>query len=719
MKINLFSSLFAICLMAVLPVKAFDSKDYKAYAEEMRKTVWAQEGLPEFKNYKCPDKYKNESAVILAAYDEMMLDQKSKLKTFALNFYTVKQLNYNRLRRQLIYINDQQSLKKFSEFDYTTYKKEHTIGLGDDITRNVLGVRIIKPDGTIKEINSDDYVTANEGKKDKDKREKLAVPGLQVGDVIDVFTSEMLQIREENIDPVLISYVNSYPTLSYRVHCSIDPKLTVQYRTLNGAPDFTESKDEDGNIILDAMVKNMDQTEPELWYNPMMQTPSTLLFIQSKKIKNVYIPQSVKDKGLQANPSAEIIQNDDWVYWENTLPFSFSSQFKKVIKDACAKFKTDEEKADYIYNFLTMDDNYDGYSTHRQPSFFIQVLGGMLDKAKVPYDRGITTTYNNESLDQLISYRNTTWLIRLKNGKIYAPQVGPIAPGFIHSGLQDRQAIFSKGGTKKTSKGPFEKVVLPQSRMEDNSEHTRINARIDGLLLHVDRTVSLTGTTKESAPHWYATSKQICDAYAKNYDGVKNYEGMAEKKYRDLIPERLEKAEERVRNNYIKEIENYHKTAAQKFESGKMVALGNEKLADPFVYEVHYTMDGLVKKAGNNIVVSIGKLIGDQLKIEGSDRRRVVDIYRASPVSFQRTIDITLPDGYEASKESLAQLNTQFENDCALFKAVVETMPGHIVLHVTKNYKHRTEPVANWPQMLKFVDTAYDFMSRQVVLRKK
>jgi len=102
MKFYHLSAWLAAIMMMALPAKAFDGEDYKAYAEEMRKTVWAQEGLPEFKNYQCPEKYKGESAVILAAYDEMLLDQKSKLKTFGLSFYTIKQLNYNRLHRQLI-----------------------------------------------------------------------------------------------------------------------------------------------------------------------------------------------------------------------------------------------------------------------------------------------------------------------------------------------------------------------------------------------------------------------------------------------------------------------------------------------------------------------------------------------------------------------------------------------------------------------------------------
>lgn len=84
--------------------------------------------------------------------------------------------------------------------------------------------------------------------------------------------------------------------LSYTVHCEIDDKLTTQYRTLNGAPDFKQSKDENGNILLDVAVKDIEQTEPDLWYNPMQQTPMTLMYITNSKMKNTPIFQKAPQK---------------------------------------------------------------------------------------------------------------------------------------------------------------------------------------------------------------------------------------------------------------------------------------------------------------------------------------------------------------------------------------------------------------------------------------
>lgn len=708
---------FGLMLLMALPGKAFDQKDYKAYAEEMRKTVWAQDGLPEFKNYKCPAKYKNESAVILAAYDELLLDQKSKLKTFALNFYTIKQLNYNRLNRQLIYINDEASLKKFSEFDYKTFSKVHNTGIGDDIERNVLGVRVIKPNGTIKEVSTDDYVTVNEGKKDKDKSEKLAVPGLEVGDVLDVFTSEMKQIREENIDPVAISYMNDYPTLSYRIHCSIDPQLTIQYRTLNGAPDFKQSTDEDGNIVLDAIATNLDRTTPDLWYDDATQTPMVLLYIQGRKIPG-YVPESVKKKGLQANPDAKLIQKDDWSAWALVDKlYKLGPIERNIVKEALKTYKDPTAQTDYIYNHYTMM-RMAWPKDYR--NMFIPHLAQMLQKAKIPYECGITTSVGNEPIDQLISFRNTEYFLRLADGRLLTYPRGPVAPGTVDADLQGRKAIVCTDQKKHMNSDMVENFTIPVSKAEDNRCLSTVKATIDGTLMNIDRTMSLTGTQKEGLNMQLSNGYDQVGVFILPTDTkYKTVEDVFKSEKADHQKERFQRQREAQQDNFKQEIADYADSKPVSVGECKMLSMGNKSINDAFVYETNYTMDGYVKKAGPNLIVSVGKLIGSQLTVEGKDRKRSADIHRSAPITIEHDIYLTIPNGYQVSAESLAQLNTSVSNDCATFKAKAGTEGNQLHLHVTKIYQHQQEPVANWNKLLQVVDAAANYTQKQVMLRRK
>jgi hypothetical protein len=52
-------------------------------------------------------------------------------------------------------------------------------------TTSFLGFRIIKPDGNIKEINPDEIILTED--KENDKKAKVAVSGLQIGDIVDYF----------------------------------------------------------------------------------------------------------------------------------------------------------------------------------------------------------------------------------------------------------------------------------------------------------------------------------------------------------------------------------------------------------------------------------------------------------------------------------------------------------------------------------------------------
>ncbi len=125
-----------------------------------------------------------------------------------------------------------------------------------------------------------------------------------------------------------------------------------------------------------------------------------------------------------------------------------------------------------------------------------------------------------------------------------------------------------------------------------------------------------------------------------------------------------------------------------------------------------------MKKAGPNLILSVGKLIGDQMKVEGRDRERSVDAWRPSSLGIHWDITVNLPEGYKVSKESLATLNTSLDNAVAGFIAKATTQGNTLRLVVDKTYKTRIIPTDQWPQLLKVIDTAYDFTQKQIVVKK-
>ncbi len=87
-------------------------------------------------------------------------------------------------------------------------------------------------------------------------------------------------------------------------------------------------------------------------------------------------------------------------------------------------------------------------------------------------------------------------------------------------------------------------------------------------------------------------------------------------------------------------------------------------------------MEGWIKKAGNNYIIDLGKLIASQLEIKKDQRERVKDIYMPFPRSFSYHIEFILPDGYSA--EGLDKLNASVMNETGGFisKAKMEGNKG-------------------------------------------
>ena len=139
----------------------------------------------------------------------------------------------------------------------------------------------------------------------------------------------------------------------------------------------------------------------------------------------------------------------------------------------------------------------------------------------------------------------------------------------------------------------------------------------------------------------------------------------------------------------------------------------------PFAYTTDYQMDGLVKKAGRNLVVSVGQLFGQQVHIEGRDRQRDTDVNYDYPSTLAITVRLDIPSDYVVSAESLRKLNNNVDNEAMSFNTKADVDNDKLIITFQKVYKQQRVPAAGWSQLLGVLDRAYEFTSRQIVLKKK
>ena len=714
-KIKVIRVVFSILLVQLftLSVNADEKADYLKLAQKVRQEVWSSTPA-DFQKRTVPDRYKNASAVILSYYRELSTDYYRKATAdLVLNLRLTRQIDCTDMERMLIQINDKKALKDYSEFTFKTKSRKWTRGYHHK-TKTVLGIRVIKKNGNVQEVSLDDYVDVKEGKNDKDLSQKIAVPGLEVGDCIDVFSLDQIDTQEQQLDPFYFVLRQDEPVLYTKVHCVLDQSLATVYRTMNGAPDFTQTTDKDKNAVLDMVMDKPVDAESSIWYNSLEQSPFIEMYITPTKAKVAVVEKAMRQKGVRGNPDVTPILQDDWKLLKSYVskggysPAGLPSTYKSVFKSAKKEGMSAEEKADRIYSFEYVS----GGASQR----VFNTVANYLRKLGVEIEMGITTPFGALPVDKLINYNSTSWFFRLKGTDVY------YFPGTYPKVASEIPYIYQ--GRKAYMQDSEEQITIPVSQAEDNKSVNDMVVKLDGTKLDISRKVTYSGEQKMygqslvSPDNTLFGSSQL-EAYWRylKYDDKDPYSCYTKKESAELKGAFNEYQKNAI-DPFKAEISSYHDGDPVQVGGYGVDCVGIRRDSSNFVYHVDYVMDGMVKRAGNNYLLSVGKLIGSSLKLEGKDRERIDDVWRKMAFVDEWNIEIPLPQGYKVSAEALKKIETSVANECGEFTVKATAGNESVKVYVRKCFAHRVEPVSNWSKLLALVDACSAFADKQMVIAK-
>lgn len=714
-KIKVIRVVFSILLVQLLTlsVNADEKADYLKLAQKVRQEVWSSTPA-DFQKRTVPDRYKNASAVILSYYRELSTDYYRKATAdLVLNLRLTRQIDCTDMERMLIQINDKKALKDYSEFTFKTKSRKWTWGYHHK-TQTVLGIRVIKKNGNVQEVSLDDYVDVKEGKNDKDLSQKIAVPGLEVGDCIDVFSLDQIDTQEQQLAPFYFVLRQDEPVLYTKVHCVLDQSLATVYRTMNGAPDFTQTTDKDKNAVLDMVMDKPVDAESSIWYNSLEQSPFIEMYITPTKAKVAVVEKAMRQKGVRGNPDVTPILQDDWKLLKSYVskggysPAGLPSTYKSVFKSAKKEGMSAEEKADRIYSFEYVS----GGASQR----VFNTVANYLRKLGVEIEMGITTPFGALPVDKLINYNSTSWFFRLKGTDVY------YFPGTYPKVASEIPYIYQ--GRKAYMQDSEEQITIPVSQAEDNKSVNDMVVKLDGTKLDISRKVTYSGEQKMygqslvSPDNTLFGSSQL-EAYWRylKYDDKDPYSCYTKKESAELKGAFNEYQKNAI-DPFKAEISSYHDGDPMQVGGYGVDCVGIRRDSSNFVYHVDYVMDGMVKRAGNNYLLSVGKLIGSSLKLEGKDRERIDDVWRKMAFVDEWNIEIPLPQGYKVSAEALKKIETSVANECGEFTVKATAGNESVKVYVRKCFAHRVEPVSNWSKLLALVDACSAFTDKQMVIAK-
>jgi hypothetical protein len=733
-----------------------DAEKYRKESEEMRKTIWAWD-KPQFKVRDIPQQYSKSSKVVLAHHTELTADSKSKLAFYGFGFGTKKEQTLTEVVRELIKINDKNAVKDYSELSFTQFKKSSGFYTVEKSTTYV-GVRVIKPNGTIKEINADDIVLTKDAASQK--KAKVAVPDLQPGDILDYFiATEQFMTNDLTTKPYQVILFDDAPILSLSFHAQLGKKYAIEYRSYNGAPELKVNKNEDKDIIVDVEKTNIQPFETSLWVAPAQQLPFIRMNIvlgyrglgskwaDTKKpgevAKNTSSEEFLEDKA--SNFSMDYY-NGYWMRAAKTEFDDIESDAKKKAKQTGVSFKqlSDDDKAAMLFYTLRYTKllNFDinkladkisigGNSYNGLPFILFATLkaAGLDPAILVTNNRmgyrlnEVMSTLDLESTAYLTGSNKFLSLQSVYDVPFAIPQeIEGLTntKSFTFDHPNAIMGVKKMMGLTNVAAGPN----VPTGSADKNAhiENLKLSLTADKNNIAVQRSTTMKGHYKADEQKNLILYEDFFEAERKAFNEEKSLieeleDGKKSRKYVDEVKNAFAEARKKQKDAFIKEAKDWFEQEVTDLKDYKTDNLGVRHTAPDFVYSSSFNLGGLVKKAGNNIIIEVGKIQGQPLVIKEEQRKRDIDIFMPYARSIEYNIELQIPEGYTA--EGIAALNKKVENEAGFFTAEANVTGNTVTIKVKKHYLHNFEPAKNWDNIIAFTDASNEWVNTKLLLKKK
>ena len=694
---------------------------------EIKEFFWGK--TDEFKNAKTvPEKWKNESAVIIYKYEYYDYHKFGQSVTYKSSI------------RKRIKLLDQAAVTEFSEFSFKDKFYSNKGMRSYKNAKTTIGIKIVKPDS--KEIEIDVEKNAKEVNGEK----KIAIANLEIGDILDFyyFSNEpFISSAEYGFEAVESPLGDIYPTIDWKLTFTTENDFFINFNTYNGAPELKEiPTGSGGERKYELTAKDVEKNEFPRWFYPLVELPCykfQVFFARSGKYeKRAEAFLSEKEKIVKKTVSKE----DVFEYYNDKFhPDGSLSVLNNYLKDK--KFDSDEDKIRDIYYFArhmfftqyieaSIAKQASGvyyFSYYNNPIFFqseeafVNYFMAFLKKNEIDYDIIVGTSRFNGSIDDLLIQNNASLLLKVNTkNPIYLEFFNPYSSADQFKYSLENTKVYALQISKGKKIVDTEIITLPSSTYLDNV--TKINSEVkiatDFTGLNLKKTSSFFGHLKET--------EQNEKLYYFDYI-FEDYAKYGTKSLLDYIRNKKEKEKtSKEFNAIIEKLKEQQKEAFKKSTSDEYdFAIDDHSLAikstgrfgkkSALEYEENFAIkNNLIKKAGANFLIEIGKLIGSQIEIDKKEKDRKNNIYMIYPRSFENEITLEIPTGYTIA--GLDKLNKKVENETGGFVSSAVVVANKLIVKTNKYYKNYFEKNSNWNKMVQFLDAAYQFSQEKVLLKK-
>jgi len=725
----------------------------------------------EFKVTVVPEKWKNESAVIIGQKTEYLFARVASGKGYSA-VVRISEYIHKRIKLQ-----DKNALEKFSTFNYVTMGRD---GRAE--------YKIIKPNG--KEENVD-MKSSIEDDKDLPSiyrpifynlnatSQKIAIPNLQIGDIIDYTLRSTINwdMRMEGVafKPFMFSLANNYPTIYQQYRFTLANGMKVQYRNYNGAPNLRfDSRasvygDKESYLSYFLMDKDRDKSSDARWNYELRSTPSVkfrVILLADNDPSSKGLGEATVDRtGLDpAQVYKRYSGAASYITPTVTSLVGYTTEYIMKKKEE-GTLKTDDDiirECYYCMRKVFLDMYYRGpvhselekYMTGKKlykkvlaaekkngpdkderedevrisSVTFATALRLALAAQKIPAELQVYVPRSLGAWRDAIFMDELDFVLKVKSKRKY--YYLEAFNNFDAFGTPYQYLEGAEGySIAYDETNRYYRATIPASTYNDNVEKEEYTISINDAMniVKAERISSYLGNEKSAL----IGSANLDRSYL-NYDFSKYYVEPT----KDKSKKKREKGAENVsaadptkyddpdRDEHIKERkEIFEKNLKEeldvdKYDEFELLQDGRYGDTAMLKFKETFSLKKLISKAGKNYIFEIGKLIGDQIKLEQNELEgRKVDIWIPHARTIENDIAVNIPPGYAV--DGLQELNMNVDNESGAFISSARVDGNKLLVNAKKLYKKNFDKKEAWPNYVAFLEPAYKFSQLKIVLKKK
>ncbi|QSE95852.1 DUF3857 domain-containing protein [Fulvivirga lutea] len=691
-------------------------------AKEIKSKMWDNPSK-DFTITEIPEKWNNESAVYIAKTHDLSY-RKAPI---------INELYYDKSFHHRIKLLDKSAVEKYSEFSFAES------GYYGDMKIDIYpGFKIIKPNGEEIEVSIENAVKQKlEIERQGYNTYKLAIPNLEIGDIVDFYIAEERTIRIYtklyNFDAIIFQLNDEYPILKQKISFDVLRRCFINLKSTNGAPEFQLTQDYKGDKNQYTLVDENRESIKELrWFYPNRQLPTVKFKVSyASSMMASVSPTFLGEPGqLKSNVSkAELEKLIKYIFERTSYK---GAELKKYMKSHYKKTRDLNvlaRKGYYAYRnmnevkfaeYRMLSEN----STNQDLTVTdANNLSYYYRSKNIPHEILIGVPRSISTIDELILENELTVMMKVNTSSpFYISDCSEISNlGMITPDLQNTE-VYSFNATKNVSDWFATKTMVPAEKSEQNLTYTESiveleNLEEDKLILNVTKEIN--GNPK---PFFQRNLMDVYDYLAderKTYEMDDFIESLARSSRKELYAKKSAYMDNRMKNIYdvlLNMTKNDYQFEIKEVTDLSIQQTGRKENEDKFIYTFKIEANDAVKKVGQNYLIDIGKLIEGQVNLSDDELDREYDVYQPYARKFKYDIKMKIPEGYEL--QGFDELNFNVDNETGSFRSFASIDNNELIIRTIKDYKSNFVKKEDWPLTVEFLKAAYKFTQQKVLLRK-